>query len=90
MNNPIYAKEHEKFVKAQVLYVNPNRILYFDEAFTKPVYGDELFDLYVKGMLIVYYNERYFKPYGCMKGEAFTVVYVGDEVAFSSGEAAEV
>lgn len=51
----IFARSEEKFVKNVVLYGKPDdKYLYTDEAFTKKLTKDELFDLAIKGVVVKY------------------------------------
>ena len=56
----VYANSEEKFLKAVITYPHTEdydgmRIskLYYDEAFTQPVYGEEARDLFIKGLLVI-------------------------------------
>lgn len=65
--NRIYPTYDEKLVKSTVLYANAGEgekdgVLYFDEAYEYPVDTNEAFNLFLKGMIIVYVS-NYFRPY---------------------------
>ena len=71
MENKIYAREEERYIKSQVLYVKSNK-LYIDEACTEGANMDVVFNLFTKGMLKVFVTDTYHVPTACKPGNAST------------------
>lgn len=68
----IYADTHNKDVKAHVLYIDTNYILYFDPEFQVGVTADEILGLIATGVL-VYTDNEYLVPTGLTLPEGSTL-----------------
>lgn len=53
-NNKVYANADEKFVKNTIIYVDSlhSGYPYYDPEMTKPVYNDDMVELYLNGVLL--------------------------------------
>lgn len=86
MNNTIYARSGEQFIKSQVLYAKDSA-LYRDEECTVGAPMDVVFDLFIKGMLIVCVDGDYYVPVVGTKGDAeaqTSATVTANEVTYSS------
>ena len=69
MNNTIYARSGEQFIKSQVLYVKSNK-LYLDEKCTEGADMNVVFNLFSKGMLMIFVTDTYHVATACKPGNA--------------------
>lgn len=60
----IYMNAEDKNIAASVVYVNSEKALFYDEAFTQPVDPADMFNLFTKGVLVSY-GGSFVKPVSC-------------------------
>lgn len=73
----VYAQSEEKFLKSVVMYGdNDDGNLFADAAKSVKVTKDEVFNLYQKGMLVVFYNNEYFRPVSYKESSGAALVTV--------------
>lgn len=87
-----FSDANEKYVKSNVLYgKTSNNYLHTDEACTEANRVDDttLFNLCVKGMLVVKYNDTYYNPVMFKEETGYTSVTIATNVA-ASGSASVV
>lgn len=71
----IWGDQNEKYLRSVVLYGKydndiSNYGLFYDEATEEKVYSEDLFDMYMKNVIVVKYTNKHFKPINLFKGLA--------------------
>lgn len=73
----LYSDYSEKFLRSVILYSsNEDEMLYHDYDCTKPVYRDELENLFFKNYIVVYYGGGYYIPFFFGELADFNEIYI--------------
>ena len=62
--NRVYATYDEKLVKSTILYTDASN-LFYDQNWKNKVNAEEATNLFLKGLMLVCYNEVYYRPIAC-------------------------
>lgn len=60
--NKIFSDSEEKYVEKVIAYGHSDNFLYVDEAHTTKFKKDDLLNLCIKGLVVVFMNETYYNP----------------------------
>lgn len=58
----IFSDSEEKYLRSVVLYGHSDNYLYSDEKHTLKIDKDTLFNLCIKGLVVVFMDNTYYKP----------------------------